>query len=72
MKSFILISGETKGNNMLNKVDEQKYIDYMFARLPDVQRGGAHKLKKGESLWGFAKKELNNPLLTVKSANICF
>ena len=56
MKSFILISGETKGNNMLNKVDEQKYIDYMFARLPDVQRGGAHKLKKGESLWGLAKK----------------
>ncbi len=61
MKSFILINGETKGNNMLNKVDEHKYIDYMFARLPDVQRGGAHKLKKGESLWGLAKKELNNP-----------
>ena len=56
MKSFILINGETKGNNMLNKVDEQKYIDYMFARLPDVQRGGAHKLKKVKASGGLQKK----------------
>ena len=46
MKSFILISGETKGNNMLNKVDEQKYIDYMLAKLPDVQGAERISLKR--------------------------
>lgn len=46
---------------MVDKVKEQAYIDYMMRKLPDVKQGKVHKLQKGDSLWGLAKKELNNP-----------
>lgn len=46
---------------MVDKVKEQAYISYMMQKLPDVKQGKEHKLQKGDSLWGLAKKELNNP-----------
>ena len=40
---------------MTDRVAENKYITYMMGRLPEAEKGEAHVMKKGESLWGLAK-----------------
>ena len=44
---------------MVDKIAEQTYINAVLAKLPDVAEKKVHTLKKGDSLWSLAKKELN-------------
>ena len=50
---------------MINGVSaEQAIINQVFDALPEVKSKKEHVLKKGESLWGLAKKELGNKNLS--------
>ena len=46
---------------MINGVSaEQKLINQVFEKLPEVKAKKEHTLKQGESLWGLAKQQLGN------------
>ena len=45
---------------MVDKISKQQaYLNAVMAKLPDVKNKEIHTVKKGETLWSLAKKNLN-------------
>lgn len=52
---------------MVEKISsEQSYVNYVMNRLPNVEKGEVHTMKRGDSLWNLAKRELNKKNATNK------
>lgn len=55
---------------MVEKISKhQAYINAVMAKLPDVKEKKAYKIKKGETLWSVAKRNLNKKKATHNEIN---
>ena len=55
---------------MVDKISKQQaYLNAVMAKLPDVKNKEIHTVKKGETLWSLAKKNLNKKKATNNEIN---